>query len=108
MELILFILTYFLLAVNVIGYGYFFATNISSYNKNTNIGYIGLYGVFLLTFISYLTNLVVKHDYLHNFILLILGIFFFVKYGRNYFRNFSLIVLTIISLATLIIAISNY
>ena len=80
MEFILFILTYFLLAVNVIGYGYFFATNISSYNKNANIGYIGLYGVFLLTFISYLTNLVVKHDYLHNFILLILGIFFFVKY----------------------------
>ena len=39
MEFILFILTYFLLTVNVIGYGYFFATNISSYNKNTNIGY---------------------------------------------------------------------
>ena len=36
------------------------------------------------------------------------GTQFFVKYGRNYFRNFSLIVLTTISLATLIIAISNY
>ena len=36
------------------------------------------------------------------------GTRFFVKYGQSYFRNFSLIVLTIISLATLIIAISNY
>ena len=36
------------------------------------------------------------------------GTRFFVKYGQSYFRNFSLIILTIISLATLIIAISNY
>ena len=36
------------------------------------------------------------------------GTQFFVKYGRSYFRNFSLIVLTLISLITLIIAISNY
>jgi uncharacterized membrane protein YfcA len=36
------------------------------------------------------------------------GTQFFVKYGRSYFRNFSLIVLTLISLTTLIIAISNY
>ena len=80
MEFIFFILIYFLLTLNILGYGYFFAKNISSYNKNTNIGYLGLYGIFLLTFISYLTNLVVKHDYLHNSIILILGIFFFIKY----------------------------
>ena len=80
MEFIFFILTYFLLTLNILGYGYFFAKNFSTYNKNTNIGYLGLYGIFLLTFISYLTNLVVKHDYLHNSIILILGIFFFIKY----------------------------
>ena len=79
MEFIFFILIYFLLTLSILGYGYFFATNVSSYNKNTNIGYVGLYGIFLLTFISYLTNLVVKHDYLHNSIILILGIFFFLK-----------------------------
>ena len=80
MEFIFFILIYCLLTLNILGYGYFFAKNLSTYNKNTNIGYVGLYGIFLLTFISYLTNLVVKHDYLHNSIILILGIFFFIKY----------------------------
>ena len=87
MEFIFFILTYLLLTLNILGYGYFFAKNLSTYNKNTNIGYVGLYGIFLLTFISYLTNLVVKHDYLHNSIILILGIFFFIKYFLS-FKNF--------------------
>jgi len=86
MEFIFFILIYFLLTLNILGYGYFFAKKVSSYNKNTNIGYVGLYGIFLLTFISYLTNLVVKHDYLHNSIILILGIFFFIKYFLS-FKN---------------------
>ena len=77
MELIVFILTYFLLSLNIIGYGYFFAKNITTYNKKSHIGYIGLYGIVFLTLISYLTNLIIKHDYLHNVIIQIIGIFFF-------------------------------
>ena len=80
MELIYFILIYFLFTFTVIGFGFFFAKNISSFNSYSNIGYIGLYGVFLLTLISYLTNLVVKHDFLHNYLILIFGIYFFFKY----------------------------
>ena len=74
MELIVFILTYFLFSLNIIGYG-FFAKNITTYNKNSHIGYIGLYGIVFLTLISYLTNLIIKHDYLHNVIIQIIGIF---------------------------------
>ena len=88
MELILFICTYFLLTLNVIGFGYFFAKNVSSYNRDSNIGYIGLYGIFFLTLISYLTNLVVKHGYLHNYLLLIFGIFYFIKFLLS-FKNFK-------------------
>ena len=80
MEFIFFILTYFLLTSVVIGFGYFFAKNISTYNSNSNIGYIGLYGIFSLTLISYVTNLFIKHDYLHNFIILFIGIFLFIQY----------------------------
>ena len=80
MELIYFVLTYFLFTFTIIGFGFFFAKNISAYNNSSNIGYLGLYGVFLLTLISYLTNLIVKHDFLHNYIILIFGIFFFIQY----------------------------
>ncbi len=89
MELILFILTYFLFAFNVIGYGNIFAKKILSYNKKTNIGYIGIYGIFALTLISYISNLFVEHNYFHNLIILILGIIFFIQYifSIKNFRN---------------------
>ena len=89
MELILYILTYFLFAFNVIGYGNVFAKNILYYNNKANIGFIGIYGIFTLTLISYLTNLFIEHNYIHNLIILILGIIFFIQYVLSIknFRN---------------------
>ena len=90
MELILFILTYFLFAFNVIGYGNVFAKNILYYNNKANIGFIGIYGIFTLTLISYLTNLFIEHNYIHNLIILILGIIFFIQFIfsiKNFKKN---------------------
>ena len=83
MQFVVFILTYFILAFNVIGYGYFFSKNLTAYNKSPNVGYIGLYGIVFLTLISYLTNLILKHDYSHNFIIHIIGIFLFFYYSSS-------------------------
>ena len=80
MPIISFIGIYLLLLFSIIGYGYFFANNISTYNKNANIGYLGIYGIFILTLISYLTNLILPHNFIHNSIILFLGFFFFIKY----------------------------
>ena len=80
MPIISFIGIYLLLLSSIIGYGYFFANNISTYNKNANIGYLGIYGIFILTLISYLTNLILPHNFIHNYIVIFLGLFFFVKY----------------------------
>ena len=63
MPIISFIGIYLLLLSSIIGYGYFFANNISTYNKNANIGYLGIYGIFILTLISYLTNLILSHNF---------------------------------------------
>ena len=80
MQLINFILIYFFFTFSVIGYGYFFSKNFTVYNKASSIGFIGIYGIFLLTLISFLTNLFIKHDYFHNIIIILVGIFFFAKY----------------------------
>jgi hypothetical protein len=80
MPIISFIGIYLLLLSSIIGYGYFFANNISTYNKNANIGYLGIYGIFILTLVSYLTNLILPHNFIHNYIVIFLGLFFFVKY----------------------------
>ena len=81
MDLLKFILIYILLITSVIGYGFIFSykfTNYNSYNnKDLSIGYIGLFGILFSTLISYLTNLILPHDNLHNMIFLIIGIFTF-------------------------------
>ena len=49
MAIISFISIYLLLLSSIIGYGYFFSNNISTYNKNADIGHLGIYGIFCLT-----------------------------------------------------------
>ena len=80
MATISFVGIYILLLSSIIGYGYFFSNNILKYNKNANIGYIGIYGIFLLTLISYLSNLFLPHDFIHNYIIIFFGLLFFIKY----------------------------
>ena len=80
MNLLNFILIYLVFTFSIIGYGNFFALNFTKYNKNSNIGYKGIYGIFFLTLVSYLTNLLFSHGYFHNFTILMIGIFFFIQY----------------------------
>jgi len=91
MSIILFILTYLLLIVSVIGYGFFFSTKCTNHNKNVDIGYMGIYGIFILTLISYLTNLFLPHNFNHNLVILIVGIYFFFKYftENKKLKNFT-------------------
>tara|TARA_B100001121_G_C18670667_1_gene613628 strand:+ start:273 stop:1937 length:1665 start_codon:yes stop_codon:yes gene_type:complete len=80
MEFVSFVLIYFFLTFSVIGYGFLFSKYLTKYNKYSNIGYTGLYGIFTLTLISYLSNLFFKHDYLHNSLIIFIGFLFSIKY----------------------------
>jgi len=99
---ILFISTYLILITSIIGYGLFFSAFFTSYNKinvnNVSTGYVGLYGIFVLILISYLTNLVLPHNYGHNLVIFLIGIIFFLYFffkfkkkilnDKNYFLFF--------------------
>ena len=80
MEILEFILVYFIFTCSTIGYGNIFSKYLTQYNKEANIGFTGLYGFFLLTLISYLTNIFFNHGNTHNYIILIFGIIFFLKF----------------------------
>ena len=80
MQIISFIGIYLLLISSIIGYGFFFSNNITTYNKDANIGYLGIYGVFFLTLISYITNLFFPHNFIHNYIIIFFGLFSFIGY----------------------------
>jgi hypothetical protein len=72
---------YILIFYSVIGYGFLFSTII---NKNgdckltsnfEDYGLIGIFGLVILTIISYSTILVFSHNYFHNIIILLYGFY---------------------------------
>jgi len=69
-----------LLTISIIGYGFLISRIINKDLLILNIGYQGLFGIFSLTFISYLTIFFMKHNYLHNITIHFMGIFSFIYF----------------------------
>ncbi len=82
MNLLIFLVTYFLLVFSMIGYGYVLHTGVFKL-KNINFGYLGFFGIFALLFISYVSHIFFSHGKLFNSIILILGIVFFINLLLN-------------------------
>ena len=78
-----FFLFYFVIIFSVVGYGLFFShvTNISTISKN--FGYAGLLGLFFLIIYSYLSNFFFSHGLIHNSLLVLLGIFFYLYFVKK-------------------------
>ena len=71
---VLIFIVYFLTIFSTIGYG-FALQKITGLNKySLNIGFIGLSGILFMTILSYITNLFVSHNFIHNSIFLIIGL----------------------------------
>ena len=66
-----------------IGYGLLLINIIDKTILKINIGYIGLLGMLFCTIIAYITIFLTKHGYLHNIILHLLGITFFIYFLIN-------------------------
>lgn len=100
METVIFLTAYFVIIFSILGYGLFFAKIINSDFFELNYGYLGLLGIIFLIFISYATNLFFPHNYIHNTILHILGIFFFIffhiKLKKNSSRDFKILVFVVL------------
>ena len=69
-----------ILAISIIGYGFLITKFINLDSFKLNIGIQGLFGIFFLTFISYLTIFFTKHGYLHNMIIHLIGLFSFLYF----------------------------
>jgi hypothetical protein len=81
---IFFISCFYLVLISVLGYGLIFSKIFDINSSKQSIGIVGLLGIFLLTFISYLTNFIFAHDFIHNLIVLFLGlIFIFYSFMKN-------------------------
>jgi len=80
LKFILFILSFYILLFSVIGYGIFFQKIF--FNNNVNLKehqniFIGFYGLFLITFLSIISSLVMPANFAHNIVLHFFRILFF-------------------------------
>jgi hypothetical protein len=100
MNFILFFISYFLILLSIIGYGYFFRALIGKNHNELEIGYIGLYGIFFITIYSYFSHLFVEHSKTHNTIILFIGLllftYYFIQKTHDKFFKKDLILLIVI------------
>ncbi len=94
MNLLIFITFYILITLSIIGYGLIFGKII--YKKNTlEIGQSGIFGIFFITFLAYLTNFFLPLSNQVNLAIHFIGIvsFFYFFKKKNYFNKKELITL---------------
>ena len=77
------LLFYFLILYSIMGYGRVFTLFNSNYQDSS---FNGLIGIAFLILLSYLTNIFFAHNYLHNFLIIFLGLGIFIY---DFKKNFS-------------------
>ena len=104
LEQIIFIFFIILFLTSTIGYGYLSTYLINKKIYNYNIGYQGLFGFFSLVIISILTSFFFSHNFVHNTIIHLIGIFSFFLF----FKKITQFELKLFSLLFLLLIISAY
>ena len=97
MTLTIFLISYFVIILSVVGYGLFFQ-NVFGKSLNLEFEYSFLGGLFFLVSLSYATHFFVSHNYFHNLIIFITGLIFFSIFSlkkKEIFKRYSKIVFLI-------------
>ena len=97
MQILIFFSFYFLILLSIIGYGNIFSKLLK---RSLSFSELGFYGLILLILISYISNFFVGHAYIHNTVLLLIGIisFLFFILKKNFERNFFILTLVIFTI----------
>jgi len=108
-NLAIFIFFYIFIIFSIVGYGFLISgLTKGRYNISNNLGYLGLCGLFLLGIYSYFSSIFIKHDYLHNSIILLIGALSFFYFGKTNFKKYKsdiyklIIVFSILFISSLI------
>ena len=83
-NLFIFVFYYVLILFSIVGYGSFFLRLCKLDARLENFGYIGIFGIFFLIIYSYLSNFFIAHTEIHNALIILLGIFFFISSVRKF------------------------
>ena len=94
-SLSVFFFGYLTILFSIIGYGYISSKILSI---RFSLGEMGISGILLITILSYLTNFVFEHNFVHNSIFLAIGLAaFFLLFKKRLFRKKISLILSISS-----------
>ena len=110
MNLSIYLLSYVIIILSVFGYGLFFQKVLQN-SIDIEFEYNVLGSLFFLTFLSYFTHFFFKHGFVHNTIIIIIGIISFIfyffnnkeflkKYLRYIFFVFGLLIVALLAAKT--------
>ena len=107
-----FLLYFYLLLIvsSILGYGFLLAKFLNNNLLKYNLGYIGILGLLSLVLISYTTIFFVKHDYIHNSVIHIIGLisFSFFFYKIKIYKNYILLIILIFFLSSALFILKNH
>ena len=98
---------YILILVSIVGYGLLFLKLLKIKLDFINFGYVGLFGIYILTVYSYFSNFFVAHSEFHNLVIHFIGLILFsylIKKKYSEYKNeiiFSFIVFIFLFCAVL-------
>jgi hypothetical protein len=112
MNIFIYIFCYYLILLSIIGFGYLFEKIVIKDNELVNFGYLGIYGLFSLTLLSYISNLIIPHNTLFNFSIIFFGISSFIFFLKKNFplikKDFKILIFLSIVFIFFIIGPKNY
>ena len=98
LDIVIFFTFFYVVLLSIIGYGFFFYNfcfpHLKSLNDPQSI-YVGFYGLFFITLISLFSSIFVSHNFFHNIIILLFGIFIFFRNPINNKKKFLKIIFLI-------------
>ena len=109
LNIITFFIFYNLILLSVLGFG-FFASKIFFKNRlKKNLGFVGLFGLFFLLIYSYYSHFFIPHDYIHNVVILLIGLFLFIYYIKDFdFLSFKILLVVFLLLFSILLLFKTH
>ena len=106
-SLIILIIYYWLITFSLIGYGVLF-NRLFLASSESDIGYVGFYGIFILILFSYISSFFIAHSELFNLIVLLVGLIIILINRQKYiFQKNIKKILIIFSILTIFILLAK-
>lgn len=91
LSLSLFFITSLIIALSTLGYGFFTLRFLKLDNIILNYGLLGILGLLLLSIVGSYTHLFFAHNYIHNIIIILIGLIFLIKFKKKNYQQLKIL-----------------